>query len=221
MNHDTIQIFRWWVSGRENSTQWLIGILSGEIVVFPQTTWLINWFIISSFIRHMPLLVYYIRWKESPTLSVLQHKSRYIQYLHIFWDCSQIKPLQSSVRDLLTDLLKTQIQMDCFFLYLMILHCHCLLTKGGLCLLSLLQLKMLSWNWSIYPMCTWMPHLSDIALLEGTMVKVHGSTGRTLLRFHWIFWVVPICIYVLVIFFLFCLLGSNMTGTCSQNKLMS
>ncbi len=123
MNHETIQIFRWWASGRENSTQWLIGTLSGEIVLLPQTSWLINWFIISSFIRHMPLLVYYIRWKESLTLFVTCVPAQVWVHICIYFG-TVLSPSKSSVQDLLADLLKTHIQMDCFFFYLMILHCQ-------------------------------------------------------------------------------------------------
>lgn len=105
-------------------------------------------------------------------------------YMHMFWDCSRIEMFWSSVQDILTDLLKTQIQKDPL-LFLLLDDSSLSLSVNQMRILSaaLTAAKKVSLKlWfepSIPATSTWMSYLLDIALLECTTAKVHGATRRT------------------------------------------
>ncbi len=131
-----------------------------------------------------PCLLYKMKRKSDPFCHLCNSSSQGT-CIHMFWDCPQIAFLCSLVQDLLSDLLKTQIQKDpLLFIFL----------DDSSLSLSVNQKRILSaalstakkvilklWMDPSTPVrLTWISYLLDIARLERTTAKIHGATRKTI-----------------------------------------
>lgn len=99
-------------------------------------------------------------------------------YIHMFWDCSRTALLWSLVEDLLSDLLKTQIQKDpLLFLLLDDLLLSLSVNQKRILFAALTAAKKVILKLWLDPSTPirlmWVSYLLDIALLECTRAKIH------------------------------------------------
>ncbi len=127
-----------------------------------------------------PCLLYKMKRKSDPFCHLCNSSSQGT-YIHMFWDCPRIALLWSLVQDLLSDLLKTQIQKDPL-LFLLLDDSSLSLSVNQKRILSAAKKVILKlWLDPSTPVrLTWMSYLLDIARLECTTAKIHGATRKTI-----------------------------------------